>query len=461
MTKPLEKIAVFVLFIICAGVLSTAAGEIPESDRKTLPNGLVVVLVEDHRQPVISVQLLIKTGTATDIPEKAGLCNTATEVLPKGSKNFSGDRLRTVLDSVGGNLNTVITRDASGYSGFFLARDLNLVLKVLSDMVINPEIDADDVENIIRRFTSVIIRNRSVADYRINDLFYERQYSSEGFGLPEYGTVDGLEAITVDDVKNYHDRNIRPNNAVLVLAGDFDRKNARKLIGNYFSDWPAGQEFSSPVLNPSQLDSLKIIIVDNIEASTSVFLIGGRTVPIGHEVGPTLFLLDYILGYGGSISRLGKRLAGDKGPATTARSEIEWWRETGCWFIRGTANSENAADAIREALAVMDDLRQIKVAVRELEDAKAFYRGIYPRLFETPASTAGTLARFESNDLPVDHYDRLLKKIDQVTPHDVREAAREFLNPDNMTIIVDGPARLLKRNLSDLAEIEVISLGRE
>jgi predicted Zn-dependent peptidase len=461
MTKFFVNIVIFVLLVILTGVLSTAAGEMPESDRKTLPNGLAVILVEDHRQPVISVQLLFKTGAATDVPEKSGLCNIATEVLPKGSKNFGGDRLRTVLDSVGGNLNTVITRDASGYSGFFRARDLSLVLRVLSDMVINPEIEADDVENIIRRFTSIIIRNRSVADYRLDDLFYERQFSSEGFGLPEYGTVEGLEAITVDDVKNYYDRNIRPNNAVLVVAGDFDRKSTHKLMRDYFSDWPTGQGFPAPILGPSQYDSLKIIIVDNIEASTSGFLIGGRTVPIGHEVGPTLFLLDYMLGYGGSTSRLGKRLAGDKGPATTARSEIEWWRETGCWFIRGTANSEMVVEAIREALAVIDDLRQIKVAVRELEDAKAFYRGIYPRLFETPASTARTLARYESNNLPVDHYDRLLKEINQVTPHDVREAAREFLNPDNMIILIDGPAGLIKRNLSDLAEIEVISLGRE
>jgi len=461
MAIALMKFALLILLICAYGVDVFAKDFMPEYTRYSLKNGLDVILAENHQTPLVDMRLVIKSGPACDQPDRAGLAAVTGDVLIEGSENFPDELLMAAVDSVGGRLYFNASREALYYYGNFLSRDIELALKMLADALMRPQLTQESLERIKNKAYSVVMQESSVAQIRIRDILYSSIYGEVGFGIPAFGTATGIQSITLSDIKEYYHKNIQAGNAILIMAGDFDKGHVKKLIKKYMSDWAKGGEYSEPIYNAAVPDSMRIIVFDDSYAVSAEFVMGIPASKIDSTDGVPLIMLNYILGSGRDVSRLSRRLINEQFVATTVGSTIDWSRGDGMMMVSGAATNEMVSEAVRQVLEVIRELREIKISAKELEECKAYFRSMTPMLFENASVTVEQFNWQAVLGTDLDFYNHFLKQMDNVTPEEIRQVAKKYLNSDHLTIVVNAPARIVKNDFSDLAPTEIIESSRE
>ncbi|UCD17260.1 MAG: insulinase family protein [Candidatus Zixiibacteriota bacterium] len=456
------KVAIAVL-LLCPGITVVSAGGsfIPEYEAFRLDNGLQVVLIENHQQPTVVFKLVILSGSATDSDTLAGLASLSIEMLKAGTEQFPGGKLAAMTDSVGGIMEMVMGRDALSISGDFLSRDLPLSLTMLADMVIRPLFSEETLARIKNQHISWLMQMSSISSSFIQSALFRRIYGDAGYGADKIGTGSGLRRIKREDVVRFHRRYIRPNNAVLIIGGDFAGHDTKQLVTELFADWQRAEDFRRPKVSATVPDSLKILLIDRPNAPMTEFIIGGPAVPVGSDQFPALILLNYILGAGGEVSRLHKDLIQDSELAANVNSTLMWSRESGVLHVQGTAPNDMAADALSHTFQVMTELKDLRIPVRELTEAKRHYLGSIPGGFETFADAVFKFAGLFAFGVDINYHEHLFKQLDGVGPVMMQKTAEEFLDVNHMTIIISGPEDILRRDLSTLAPIDVLRSGSE
>jgi zinc protease len=461
--KRLKRYFVFLIgFLPLLGFWAiTSADVIPEYSEFSLSNGLRIILVEDHCQPLVDFRLSFDVGSSSDSSSYAGLAAVSCYMFKEGTKNFPVDALLSAIDATGGVIDLIYRRDVIFIQGNFLARDFDFAMDILADVVLHSQLPEDGFERRQRRLLSYTLRERTIVRNHLTNSLYNAVYGAEGYGLPVTGTQVGLKMIELKDVKRFFEQNIRPNNARLVVAGDFKASAAKKIIKKLFSEWKAGGNFSKPIVNKSLPDSLRIILQDNPDAAGSDFIIGRAAAPRGSEFTADLLLLNYILGRGGEVSRLYKRLIAEQKLVTDTWSAVDWSSQDGMILAGGTTSNEMVAEAVRQTLEVMDELTNIRVSAAELEEAKNFYRGNVASYFETSYGTVNHISYILNWGETLDHYDQVLKEFDTITPNHLRKTAQMFLNENQLTVIVSGPESVLRKQLSKIAPVEIVGSGQD
>nr|MBN2276898.1 insulinase family protein [candidate division Zixibacteria bacterium] len=455
-----NKVFISVVIILSTGLLSVGtcfAGLIPEYSEFTLANGLKVVMVEDHRFPLVDFRLQFGIGSEADSSRYSGLANLAVQILREGTSEYPGDLLIEAVDSVGGILESSADRDGAVISGNFLSRDIKFGLAALSEMVIRSEPEEADLSRLRRNAVSRLMQSNSVPEDRLTNTLFEMIYGDEGYGLNPRGSRSGLRRINIDLVKKFRERYFRPNNAILAVGGDFDGKEVKKIIKSLFSEWSGKVKNASPVSIPIDQDTLRIFIIDSPEAPSTEFVIGR---PIGHlddSESPAVILLDYILGSSGEISRLFRSLVKEQDLATGISSRIHWLKGGGVWEIHGAAANDMAPDAVHGALRIIEEIKNIRIPAQELKGAANFFRGVVPMYFESPSTTLKQLTWLYGLGLKFDYNETMLKTIDSVDPAALKQAARKDLDFNKWTIIIIGPEVSVKSGLMDLGPVELLT----
>jgi len=452
---------VTLVLLVMFGAGSVTAGFVPDYESYTLKNGLRVIVAESHQEPMVVFRLMFMTGSGVDADGRHGLAAITTELIKMGTERYSGEMLAAVIDSVGGMINTDARRDMLVMEGDFLSRDLDLGFSCLADMVVSPTLDPDDLGALKRRFISYKLQLDAVTSDRLLTSLYGKIYGEESYGVTPTGTRSGLRRITIEDVRAYHATYMRPNNAVLVVGGDIDIGSVKKQITRYFSTWKRGEEIVQPHITASSADSLRIFLIDRPNVPTTEFVMGLAAVPPDDEKFAPLILLNYILGGGGEVSRLYDDLIRGDELVSAIRSQVDFSRHGGVFYVIGSAPTEMAADALARIFDIQQELREIRVPMRELNDAKRFYQGYLPRYYETSSSAVRRFGFLCGLNVAPNFYESLSKRISEVDPQTLRKVASEYLDPNHMYIIVAGPESRLKGSLMGLGSVEIERRGSE
>jgi predicted Zn-dependent peptidase len=431
---------------------------IPPFERLTLSNGLEVVLVERHEQPMISCALLIKSGSASDPIGKSGLSIVMSRLFRGGTKSHPGTKHAEMIDSIGGYLEIKsFYKDEILIKGDFLSRDLFTVLKAYSEMVISPIFTDEGVERLKARVASLTLQNMELPEPALIETLYRLYYGNKGYGRPLTGIVDEITSITTDDVIKFHNDYVRPENSALILVGDAKIAAARDMITRFFLPWRRADKIPAAPSQYSLPDSSRIMIMDNGGLAAATFIIGCPAVPPGSDDFAGLVLLNYILGQGGGLSRLNKGIVVESGLATYIRTAIDWSKGNGMFYIIGSGPNNNATDAIGRTLEILNEIRDIRVSQKELDEAKIYLSGQFLSLFETPSGIADEIAFLLSSNVTPDYSNQLLSAFDKIDPARLKKIAEKYLDPKRLTMVVYGPASLLEPSLSEIAPVEIIS----
>ena len=470
--KYLLLIIVSVLFFSCSGgdadrVPAYKGGSsadlapvvLPPISENVLANGLKVIAVEHHELPVVSFRIMIQAGSAQDPIGKAGLGELTADLLLKGTKSRGAKDIAEEIDFVGGNLNASSSWDASYITCNVLKKHFDVGLDLFSDVTLNPLFQKSEIDRQRKRAVSSYIDSKDDLGSVAAEHFNRVLFGEHPFGYESNGTDITLNNITRKDILDFYKNYYAPNNAVLVISGDITPEEAFAAAEKSFTGWEKKSVEFSEIISPSSPQGYKIVVVNKSDATQSQIRVGHLGIERSNEDYFRISLMNYILGGGGFSSRLMKIIRSEKGLTYGISSRFSARKMQGPFTIGTFTKNESVGEAVKEIINQMRIFLQKEATAEELADAKSYLNGSYPMRFETPDQFARQLLNVELYDLGADYISNYRENVQNVTLEQIQEAAQQYLDPDNMVIVVVGNKDEVISQLEDLGVIEVLEIN--
>jgi predicted Zn-dependent peptidase len=418
-------------------------------EKSVLPNGLRVWTVAHADVPVVAFVLVLGRGSADDPPEKDGLAATAADMLDEGAGELAAIDLHQELSRIGAQFETDINADATLLSLTTLSRFLDRGIALLADMIVRPALTEADFSRVrqlrLHRLTQLRDMPGAVADRA----FVRLLYGEHPYAHTPLGSERTLSTMTIEDVRGFHARVMRPSAATLIAVGDCRHDAVYRLAAAAFGEWTGdAASDANPVPAPPEAPTLSI--VPRPGAPQSELRIGhiaaARSTPDYHA----LVAANMVLG-GQFVSRLNLNLRQDKGLTYGARSAFDFRRLPGPFSVQVSVHTAATAQAIAESLGEIAAIRGPRPASEgELATAVAALTRGFARNFETADQIARAMTQLAIYSLPDDFYTAFVPLMAQVTPADVTRAAAQHLDPGRLTTLVVGDLDLIGPDLAAL-----------
>ena len=430
----------------------------PPYELRTLPNGLQIVAVLHHEQPVVSIRMIVRTGAALDPPGKGGLANLAASLLDQGTTTKSAKEMNDAIDFVGGIMGAGAGTDLTFVNVIVMKDSFETGLRMLSDMARRPAFAAEEIERQRQQVLSSLRVSLEDPEYIANAVFDRLVYGFHPYGVPQTGTPETLASITRRDLLGYHERMFVPNNAILAVVGDVTTEEAFDGVQKVFGDWQRHEVPKATYLAPPE-PTRRVVVVNKSDAVQTEIRAGHVGVRRNHPDHMPLNLTLRILG-GEGANRLHQVLRTERGLTYGAKADMHTLVDSG--DFEAATNTRSAATG--EALRLMVDefwrLQRERVRERELGDAKAYLTGSFPLTIETPDAIATQVLSVLAYGLPVDQLQSFRDRVNVVTVDDVERVARAFLRPDRLSIVLVGNAAAFTSQLRGIGfgSFEVINM---
>lgn len=429
----------------------------PKVESYKLDNGLEVQLVEDHRFPFLSANLGFRTGSSQEPKDKPGIADMTSTLLTEGTDTKKSKDIAGEADFIGGTLKALSDYDYSILSGSCLSAYQSRMFDLLTDVLLHPSFPEDELAlqkvNQIQELTM----KRSNPDFLM-----EERFSKVVFGNHPYSIVSPTEAdinkLKRDDLKDYWSKHYLPNNAVLIVVGDFNPATIKKDIESHFgTQWKPD---TVPVVEEAAMPDQKgrrIYLVDRPGSVQTSIRVGNRAIKRNDKDFFPMLVANQILG-GTAHARLFLNIREAKGYTYGAYSKLAPRKEPGEFFAKADVRTEVTNPSLQEFLYELERLRTTKVKDEEIQAAKNYLAGSFQLGLETQGGLAQRLLEAKLFDLPGDYLATYADKVMAVNVDDVRTAAGKLINSDNLVICVVGDARKIKSDLELFAPVSVYDM---
>ena len=431
-----------------AGPAATAT--LPSPKRFALPNGLQVYVVEAHHLPVVSANLVLRSGSATDPKGSPGLAGFTASMLDEGTAKRDALGIANEIYALGATLGSGSTVDGSNASVRALKQNMAPALSVLSDVVLNPAFPAKEVDRLRNdRLTALVQQRDQTFQTSIRVMNACLFGPTHPYGHTVLGTEESLKKVGRDDLVRFYKAAFSPKNAALILVGDLSEAEARKLATDAFGAWK-GSGASPPIPASGAMVASRVVIVDKPGSPQTAVLAGQFGVKRSDPDYEKLDVMNTVMG-GLFSSRINLNLREDKGYSYGAFSFVAQNRGVGALMAGAMVRADVTGPSVEEVLKEVQKMKDAGVTAEELKLAKESITRSLPANFETTFSTAGTIASIYIFDLPLDYYGTLPARIDAITAADVAAAAKKHLSPDRMLIVAVGDKKVIEPQIAKLS----------
>ena len=430
----------------------------PAVVRETLPNGMRLLLVEDHELPQVCFRAVVRCGVVGEPAGKVGLADLFGEVQRTGgTTTMSGDVVDQLLDNLGAEVNTGIGEAWGTVEGWTLVENLDKVLPVFAQILTAPSFAEDKVDLGKMHMRSGIARRN---DDVMGIAFREFQKLVYGARSPyarqiEYDDVEGL---TRDDLLTFHRTYYRPDATILAVWGDFKAGEMKATLAQAFAAWQAtgpAPRIVLPAVAP-QTPSLNYIEKQDIEQT--YILMGQLGLRIDDPDYPAINIMSDILG-GGFASRIFVKVRTEKGLAYAAGGWMNAaWDHPGAFYFFTSTKPSTTSEALAAMLEEIKKIREAPVTDDELARAKEGYLNRYAFEYDSTGKIVNRLATHEFYGYPADFNVRLRDAVEQVTRDDVLRVAQKYLHPEALTILAVGLQEHFDKPLSTFGKVTTIDI---
>ncbi len=426
--------------------------------RYELDNGLVLVMLEDHRLPMVSIGMTLRRGAASESIEEAGLAQFATELMKRGAGERDALALASATDQIGASLGVAADFDSMTAQIGALTRDLDRLIEILADLVLRPRFDPAEAQRTRDELFAAMERAKQEPNYLEQKQAIATLYPGLRAGLPISGTPESVARFDSQIAREFHGRMFIPNNAVFFASGDIVPEELLARVGSAFGAWPAGEipAAGSPLPTPVPLER-QIVIVDRPDlVQTRITLIHeglARTDP--ERISASL--LNSVVGGGGFSSRLTKRLRSDAGLTYGVDSGFSMYREGGNFSVSTFTRVAEVRRVIDIILSELELVRTSPPSQQELDNARALAVGGFQLGLETSHALLAALVNLNVYSLPENSIDTYRSRIRATTTEDTRRLAQQLIHPERAGIVLVGPAEVLVAQLEGLGPVTVIT----
>jgi zinc protease len=429
--------------------------KLPSPKKLALPNGLTVYVVESHRLPVVSANLVLRSGSAADPVDLPGLAGYTAAMLDEGTTKRDALALANETHALGASLVTGSQPDGSNAGVRSLKQNAAAAIEILSDITLHPSFPDQEVERVRNdRLTSLMQQRDQPWPTGVRVMNACLFGPTHPYGHMQIGTEAAIQKTKRDDLVRFYQSTFSPKNGALILVGDLTEAEAKKLATDAFGSWK-GTATPAPVPPIGASAKSRIVIVDKPGSVQTVVLAGQLGVKRSDPDYEKLDLMNTVLG-GLFSSRINLNLREDKGYSYGAFSFVGQNRGVGSFIAGASVRGDVTGPSVTEILKEVTKLRDAGVTADELRMAKEATTRSLPANFETTMSTAGTLAGIYLYDLPLDYYQTLPSRLSAIGTADVLAVAKKHLVPERMVVVTVGDrskieAQLTKLNLGAVA----------
>ncbi|HTD02823.1 pitrilysin family protein [Undibacterium sp.] len=434
---------------------------LPAFETGKLSNGITVYLMERHDVPLIAVRAVLKAGAVSD-RQQAGLANLTGDGLLLGSAKFDKKTVDQTFDFLGARISSVTGTEQSGLVADFARDDAPRLLPIFADILQHPVFDAEEF-NKLRARTIDELRQAKESPRNVVQTYYRSMlFGSGAYANPVSGTMSSVAALQRSDLQAFHRAYYRPDNAALIVVGDFKPAAMRQQLESLFGQWRAGGEMPKPAANGKvQADKARVWLVNKSDAVETTFLFGGAGIARNDPDYVPLQVLNTILG-GRFTSWLNDELRVNSGLTYGARSEFSTLSQTGTFAVSSFTATPKTEAALALAASTYQRLWDKGIDAATLESAKAYVKGQYPPRFETSQQLAGLLADMYVNQVGREQIDNFTRDVDSLTPERARQLVDKHFPRDKLQMVLIGKAdaiRGIAGKYGDMTELDITASG--
>ena len=433
------------------------AGTFPKPVEQTLPNGLRVIIVERHETPLIAAQLLIRNGGEVDPPELAGLADMTANLLTKGTQTRDATQIAQQIESLGGSLDSGARWDASFASVGVMSSKIPQAMEILADVVRRPTFKSEEVERLRQQYLDNITLGLGDPGTIARFVAARVVFGDSPYGHPISGTTESLTRITAADIARMHSRWYRPDNAILVIGGDTNTKDALALATKYFGDWqkPAAPLPTVSSAKGEEAKAGRVVVIDKPDAGQAAVYLARTGI---NRKDPDYFkgiVSNSVLsGYSG---RLNQEIRIKRGLSYGAGSVLDARRDVGPFVASTQTKNESGAVVADLLMGEISRLSSAPPVDAELTPRKAVLIGGFSRNLETVnglVAQVGSLALF---GMSLDEINRYINNVQSITTADIQKFAGTRLDAKTSNLIIVGNAKSFLPELQKkYANVEVI-----
>jgi predicted Zn-dependent peptidase len=424
----------------------------PERTAARLSCGLRVVLVEQHRIPKLTMQLLFRSGNSATAASNPGLADMTATVARTGTATRTGQQIEEELRRLGADLSTGAGADSTAISMGGLAEFSREILTLLADLAMQANFAAEEFERERRNTLEAVRIERATPGFLAVERLRKVLFGAHPYAVvaPTEGQV---EAYRREQLADFYRGHYTPENAVLIAVGEFSAADLIEQMDAAFRGWPVGQPPWQPEAAAPEIRGRRVYLVHVPGAVQTQILIGNRAITRKHPDWLPLTLANSI--YGGAFhSRLVANIREQKGYTYSPRSTANALRQLGYFSVSAAVRNDVVAATLTEIIYELDRIRSLPVGGDELADALAYLSGIFSLGLATQSGLAGQLATVYLNELPEDYLEMYREKIRALTSDDVLTAARKYFDSANVQIVVVGDAARIAAQAALFGEVE-------
>ena len=426
--------------------LHTPAVASYQATRSVLPNGMILLHVEQRSLPLVTLRITFRAGAVDEPAEKAGLAYLTANLMSEGNGRPHGDQ------ASGSDRRTRGAdrfQRGEGYvkrwDDVVATTDLKRGMRLFTEMLLRPSFPEKELQREVKETIGRIERSKQNPVSQARVAFRRALYGSHPYGRRLVGEVDSLRRIRRDDLVRFHRDHYRPKGAVAIVVGDISRKAAEELLLKSLTGWVGSRPPRKSFARPKFPGSRKVKKIQRPVAQARVLF--GHPGPLRNN--PDYYavrVMNYILGGGGFESRILKTIREEQGLAYSAWSYFSYGLQAGT-FRAGLGTRNETANRALDAL--FDQIRRMReepIFEKELADAKAFITGSFPLGLAGNRNLASFYTNVELYGLGLDYVDRFPRLIRTVTRQDILRVARKYLHPEDgiLLILADGEKAKLK-----------------
>jgi len=423
---------------------------LPDIQKITLDNGMRLYLLEDKTLPIIEASVRIHGGSYLDPADKIGLAGFCGALLRTGgTAKWKSDELDEVLESIGASAESSADIIASTLKVGMLSKYSDLALEVMSEILQRPSFEEAKFEQLLVSAKASIARRNDRPD-KIGEREFDKIIYGKDSAYARHTEYATIGAITRDDLKNFHQRVFRPENVQMAIWGDIDSKEVLELIKKHFGAWEKGAEKLPDFPKVDYTYDARTFYVDMPDVNQSNIYfghIGGRLFDADQ---PHRIVMNNIFGVGFG-SRLFKQVRSKAGLAYSVygvyTANLSY---PGTFYNYVSTKSESTAKAIRMMTEEIKKMQNSEPDAEELKLAKDRYLNTFVFNFDSRGKIIERMVYYDFFELPADFLDKQKEMVEKTTAADVSAAAKKYLKPEALRILVVGNIAKLDEPLGAL-----------
>ena len=428
--------------------------KLPKPSEVDLPNGIHLMVLEDHRLPQVSFQIFIPgAGGYYDPADLPGLASFVAALAREGTASRTSEQISEQLEVMAATLAvTAGTGMEATIAGSSLSDQFDRLLDIAADVMLHPSFPAEELARYKQRTRAQLTQQRSNPGFLAAELFNRVVYGTHPASRIA-PTAASLDAVTRDNLAAFHRARYVPDHAAMAIAGDISPADARKLVEGRLTAWSKSASPPPAVADPAELTAPKIAFIGRPNSVQTNLIVGTQAISRASPDYDVLQVMNKVIG-GGPTGRLFIHLREEKGYTYGAGSGLSAPMFRGDWSASTSVRSEVTEPALHDLLAEVAQLRDQRVSSQELADAKRSMIASFALSLESPTQLLNYAVTRWRYKLAANYWDTYPDRLSAVTADEIQAAARKYLDARRLQIVAVGDPTRVADVLKKLGEVE-------